>query len=70
MKGNVPGLLDRLLDPRHQVGAGVLPRLTGDFVIDGTLALESGTEPVNFNAVLQPSSLHDAISRGARAART
>ena len=37
-----------------------------NFVINGTLNLESGTEPVNFNAVLQPSSLHYAISRGAR----
>lgn len=70
MKANVPGLLHRLMHPRHQAGAGVLPRLPGDFVINGTLALESGTEPVNFNAVLQPSSLHYAISRGVRAART
>ncbi len=70
MKGNVPGLLDPLIDPRHQAGAGVPPRLTGDCVINGALAPESGTEPVNFNAALQPSSLHDAISWGARAART
>ena len=156
MKGNVPGLLDRLMDPRQQAVGGVLPRmnveqlkdsvardleallntrlvwpqaffagypeaetsilnyglidfaacclssfedraaickslvaavtaheprLSGvkaeltaesgsvnrlDFVINGTLALDSGPEPVNFNAVLQPSSLHYAISRGAR----
>jgi type VI secretion system protein ImpF len=159
MKGNVPGLLDRLMDPRHQASGGVLPRLSIEqlkdsvardleallntrlalppetftlypearksvlnyglidfagyclssteeraqicaslvdavvaheprlsgvaaaleqepgsvnrlnFVINGTLELESGAEPVNFNAVLQPSSLHYAISRGARATR-
>lgn len=159
MKGNVPGLLDRLMDPRHQAVGGVLPRMNVDqlkdsvardlegllntrlalppeifdgyphaqqsvlnyglidfagyclssseeraqictalvdavaaheprlsnvtaalesepgsvnrlnFVINGTLNLESGTEPVNFNAVLQPSSLHYAISRGARNTR-
>ena len=159
MKGNVPGLLDRLMDPRHHAQGGVLPRMSLDqlkdsvardleallntrlavpvetflhyphakksvlnyglidfagyclsssderaaicaslvdavvaheprlsgvsaslesepgsvnrlnFVINGTLALESGAEPVNFNAVLQPSSLHYAISRGARTAR-
>jgi type VI secretion system protein ImpF len=40
-----------------------------NFVINGTLELESGAEPVNFNAVLQPSSLHYAISRGARVTR-
>jgi type VI secretion system protein ImpF len=159
MKGNVPGLLDRLMDPRYQAQGGVLPRMsieqlkdsvardleallntrlavpaeafqhyplaqksilnyglvdfagyclsstddraaicaslvaavtaheprlaavtaaleseTGsvnriNFVINGTLLLESGAEPVNFNAVLQPSSLHYAISRGARTVR-
>ena len=159
MKGNVPGLLDRLMDPRLHVQNGVLPRmsieqlkdsvardleallntrlavpletfddypeakksilnyglvdfagyclsssderaricaslvaavtaheprLTGvsaalesepgsvnrlNFVINGTLLLESGAEPVNFNAVLQPSSLHYAISRAARNTR-
>jgi type VI secretion system protein ImpF len=159
MKGNVPGLLDRLMDPRLQASNGVLPRMTVEqlkdsvardleallntrlalpkevfdgypharksvlnyglidfagyclsssteraaicaslvaavvaheprltgvtaalesdpgtvnrlnFVINGSLALEAGAEPVNFNAVLQPSSLHYAISRG-RQART
>lgn len=159
MKGNIPGLLDRLMDPRHQASGGVLPRMRIEqlkdsvardleallntrlalpkaafapypeaqqsvlnyglidfagyclsssderaricaslveavvaheprlsnavaaleqepgsvnrlkFVINGTLELESGAEPVNFNAVLQPSSLHYAISRGARATR-
>jgi type VI secretion system protein ImpF len=156
MKGNVPGLLDRLIDPRHQATGGVLPRMTVEqlkdsvardleallntrlvwpkeffagypeaaksilnyglidfagyclsstderakicsalvaavveheprlsgvtavlaaepgsvnrlnFVINGTLERDSGAETVNFNAVLQPSSLHYAISRGAR----
>lgn len=160
MKGNVPGLMDRLMDPRLHASNGVLPRmnveqlkdsvardleallntrlalpreifdgfpqarksvlnyglidfagyclsssderaaicaslvaavvaheprLTGvtaalesepgtvnrlNFVINGSLALETGAEPVNFNAVLQPSSLHYAITRGARNART
>jgi type VI secretion system protein ImpF len=159
MKGNVPGLLDRLMDPRLHVQNGVLPRMSVDqlkdsvardleallntrlavpaatfdahpearksilnyglvdfagyclsssderaaicaslvaavaaheprlsgvsaalesepgsvnrlhFVINGTLMLESGTEAVNFNAVLQPSSLHYAISRAARSPR-
>jgi type VI secretion system protein ImpF len=159
MKGNVPGLLDRLMDPRHQAINGVLPRMSIDqlkdsvardleallntrqalpaalfdaypeakksvlnyglidfagfclssseeraqicdalvaavaaheprlsnvtaalesetgsvnrlnFVINGSLNLESGAEPVNFNAVLQPSSLHYAISRGTRTTR-
>jgi type VI secretion system protein ImpF len=159
MKGNVPGLLDRLMDPRHQAIGGVLPRMSVEqlkdsvardleallntrlvwpkefflgyphveksilnyglidfagyclsstderatictslvaavtayeprlsgvkaelaaepgsvnrlnFVIAGTLELDSGPETVNFNAVLQPSSLHYAISRGARSTR-
>lgn len=159
MKGNVPGLLDRLMDSRHHAQGGVLPRMSIDqlkdsvardleallntrlavpvdafrhyplagasilnyglvdiagyclsstddraaicaslvaavvaheprltgvtaalesepgsvnrlnFVINGTLLLESGAEPVNFNAVLQPSSLQYAISRGARSVR-
>jgi len=159
MKGNVPGLLDRLMDPRLHAQGGVLPRMSIDqlkdsvardleallntrlavpaetfaeypeakksvlnyglvdfagyclsssderaqicaslvaavvaheprlsavaaalesdpgsvnrlnFVINGTLMLESGAEPVNFNAVLQPSSLHYAISRAPRSTR-
>lgn len=159
MKGNVPGLLDRLMDPRYQASGGVLPRMSLEqlkdsvardleallntrlalpadtfaafpeakksvlnyglidfagyclsssdersaicaslvdavvaheprlsgvsaalesepgsvnrlnFVINGTLKLESGAEKVNFNAVLQPSTLHYAISRGARSTR-
>jgi len=159
MNGNVPGLLDRLMDPRLHVQNGVLPRISIDqlkdsvardleallntrlavpvetfadypeaktsilnyglvdfagyclsssderaqicaslvaavaaheprlcgvsaaleaepgsvnrlnFVINGTLLLESGAEAVNFNAVLQPSSLHYAISRAARSTR-
>lgn len=159
MKGNVPGLLDRLMDPRYHAQGGVLPRMSIDqlkdsvardleallntrlaipidtfkpypeakksvlnyglidfagyclsssderaaictslveavvaheprltgvaaalesepgsvnrlnFVINGTLMLESGAEPVNFNAILQPSSLHYAISRGTRSTR-
>jgi len=40
------------------------------FVIHARLALDSVTEPVNFNAVLQPSSLHYAVNRSARPAKT
>jgi type VI secretion system protein ImpF len=159
MKGNVAGLLDRLMDPRYQASGGVLPRMSVEqlkdsvardleallntrlalpadtfidypqakksvlnygladfagyclsssddraaicsslvaavvaheprlsavtaeldaepgsvnrlnFVINGTLMLDSGDEPVNFNAVLPSSSLHYAITRGARSTR-
>ena len=37
--------------------------------ISATLRMPSGREPVNFNAVLQPSSLRYSISRAARATR-
>ena len=47
--------------------AGSVNRLT--FVIHARLAVDSLAEPVNFNAVLQPSSLHYAINRSARPAR-
>jgi type VI secretion system protein ImpF len=40
-----------------------------NFVINATLDLHPETEPVNFNAVLQPSSLHYSISKAPRAAR-
>jgi type VI secretion system protein ImpF len=39
------------------------------FVINARLQLDPASEPVNFNAVLQPSSLHYAISKAARPAR-
>ena len=39
------------------------------FVIHATLQLGGNPEPVNFNAVLQPSSLHYAISKAARPTR-
>jgi type VI secretion system protein ImpF len=39
------------------------------FVIDATLVAGPGREPVNFNAVLQPSSLNYAISKTGRPAR-
>ena len=60
------------------------PRLTGvsavlepsgfginrlQFVINATLRVADGLEPVNFNAVLQPSSLHFAIGKGGRMPR-
>jgi type VI secretion system protein ImpF len=40
-----------------------------NFVINAKLQLHPATEPVNFNVVLQPSSLHYSISKAARAAR-
>jgi type VI secretion system protein ImpF len=42
-------------------GEGSVNRL--HFVINATLHAAGGLDPVNFNAVLQPSSLHYAISR-------
>jgi type VI secretion system protein ImpF len=39
------------------------------FVIKAKLQLHPSSEPVNFNAVLQPSSLRYSISKGARPAR-
>jgi type VI secretion system protein ImpF len=47
--------------------AGSINRL--HFVIHARLRLSADTEPVNFNAVLQPSSLHYSISKAARPAR-
>ena len=47
--------------------AGSVNRLS--FVIHARLAADSLAEPVNFNAVLQPSSLHYAINRSARPAK-
>ncbi len=40
-----------------------------NFVINATLQVEQSAEPVNFNAVLQPSSLHYSISKAARTVR-
>ena len=37
-----------------------------NFVIHARLAVAAASEPVNFNAVLQPSSLHYAVRRTAR----
>jgi type VI secretion system protein ImpF len=39
------------------------------FVIDATLVAGPGREPVNFNAVLQPSSLNYVIGKAGRPAR-
>jgi type VI secretion system protein ImpF len=47
--------------------AGGINRL--QFVINATLRVTGGAEPVNFSAVLQPSSLHVAISKGGRMPR-
>jgi type VI secretion system protein ImpF len=40
-----------------------------NFVINAMLQVEASAEPVNFNAVLQPSSLHYSISKAARPLR-
>ncbi|TFW33370.1 type VI secretion system baseplate subunit TssE [Massilia horti] len=40
------------------------------FVINAKLQLHAAAEPVNFNAVLQPSTLHYSISKAARSSRT
>jgi type VI secretion system protein ImpF len=40
-----------------------------NFVINATLRVGALAEPVNFNAVLQPSSLHYSISKAARTVR-
>ena len=40
-----------------------------NFVINAVLKVEASAEPVNFNAVLQPSSLHYSISKAARTVR-
>jgi type VI secretion system protein ImpF len=40
-----------------------------NFIINATLNAGGGTEAVNFNAVLQPSSLHYSISKAGRPAR-
>jgi type VI secretion system protein ImpF len=55
-------------EPRlTNVSATIAPEQGGvnraSFVINATLILGPGTEPVNFNAVLQPSSLNYAISK-------
>jgi type VI secretion system protein ImpF len=47
-----------------EVVPGAVNRL--DFVIHARLAVASTSEPVNFNAVLQPSSLHYAVRRTPR----
>lgn len=50
-----------------EMEAGSVNRL--NFVINATLQVEESAEPVNFNAVLQPSSLHYSISKAARSVR-
>lgn len=47
--------------------AGAVDRLR--FAIHATLAAPDGAEPVDFDAVLQPSSLHYAVRRAARPPR-
>lgn len=61
-------------EPRLREVRAVLEPQAGDvnrlqFAIHARLAVEGLREPVNFNAVLQPSSLHYDIKRAARPAR-
>lgn len=61
-------------EPRlTEVGAVLEPDGGGinrlQFVINATLRVAGSPEPVNFKAVLQPSSLHYAISKGGRMPR-
>ena len=61
-------------EPRLQNVRAVLEPAAGDvnrlhFAIRARLAVDGLLEPVNFNAVLQPSSLHYEIERTARPAR-
>jgi type VI secretion system protein ImpF len=60
----------RLTDVRASLEAdpGSVNRL--HFVIHARLQLHPAAEPVNFDAVLQPSSLHYSISKVARGSRT
>ena len=60
----------RLQDVRAvlEPDAGGVNRL--QFAIHARLAVDGLAEPVNFNAVLQPSSLHYEINRTARPARS
>ena len=50
-----------------EIQAGAINRL--DFVIAATLQVGTAAEPVNFSAVLQPSTLHYSISQTGRAPR-
>ena len=60
-------------EPRLKNVAAVLEPEGGvnrlHFVIKATLQLTDGAEPVNFDAVLQPSSLHVAVGRAGRPPR-
>ncbi len=62
-------------EPRLRSVSAVLEMEQGsvnrlNFVINATLQVDSSAEPVNFNAVLQPSSLHYSITKAARTVRT
>lgn len=61
-------------EPRLREARAVLEPEAGDvnrlhFAIHARLVVDGLLEPVNFNAVLQPSSLHYEINRTARPAR-
>jgi type VI secretion system protein ImpF len=58
----------RNVQARLEREAGSINRV--NFAIAGTLAGLAHAEPVSFDAVLQPSSLHYSINRSARGGRT
>lgn len=55
----------RNIQVRLETRPGVVNRI--DFAISAVLHMPGAREPVSFSALLQPSSLHYSIKRGARA---
>jgi type VI secretion system protein ImpF len=51
-----------------EIEEGSINRL--NFAISALLVVHAAHEPVSFDAILQPSSLHYTISKGRRAAPT
>lgn len=58
----------REVQARVEQVAGTVNKVT--FVIAGVLQVPGAPEPINFDAVLQPSTLHYAVRRNARAGNT
>jgi type VI secretion system protein ImpF len=58
----------RQVQARIEPRAGTVNRV--DFIISGVLALSAAYEPVSFDAVLQPSTLHYSINHSASGAST
>lgn len=57
----------RQVQARIELCSGIVNRV--DFIISGVLAVFPAFEPINFDAVLQPSTLHYAINHSAIGAR-